>query len=97
MRLTLELLRITVFLGVLGILGWTLLINVYPTDELTQKYAWLGGLALFILLFILYRNKIQFSGWYTGEKRKKLSKNVSRTLILLSIILIITPFILSAF
>lgn len=63
-------------------------------NEAIESYSWLGGLAIFVLLFVLYRNKFQFSGWYKGKGRKKLPKYVSVTLIFISIILIISPFIM---
>lgn len=95
MRTTLELLRIVVIIGLLGGLGWVVIENIYTINEITQNYSWLGALAILILLFVLYRNKLQFSGWYKGKDRKKLSKKISVTLISLSVVLIITPFILS--
>jgi len=96
MRTTLELLRIVVIIGLLGTLGWIVIENIYKINKITQNYSWLGALAILILLFVLYRNKLQFSGWYKGKGRKKLSKKVSVTLISLSVVLIITPFILSS-
>ena len=95
MRTMLELLRIVVIIGLLGGLGWVVIENIYSINEITQNYSWLGALAILILLFVLYRNKLQFSGWYKGKGRKKLSKKISVTLISLSVVLIITPFILS--
>ncbi|HLR59807.1 MAG TPA: hypothetical protein VK094_04990 [Pseudogracilibacillus sp.] len=96
MRVTLELLRIIVILGLLGALGWVVIENIYTINETTKNYSWLGALAILILLFVLYRNKLQFSGWYKGKGRKKLSKKVSVMLISLSIILVIMPVILSS-
>lgn len=96
MRITLELLRIIVILGLLGALGWVVIKNIYIINETTKNYSWFGALAVLILLFVLYRNKLQFSGWYKGTGRKKLPKKVSVMLISLSVILVITPFILSS-
>jgi hypothetical protein len=89
----LELLRIIFFLGLLGALGWLIVGNIYRINEATESYSWLGAIAILILIFVLYRNKLQFSGWYKGEGRVKLSKSVTVTLILSSILLIILPFI----
>ncbi|WP_226037331.1 hypothetical protein [Aquibacillus saliphilus] len=94
MRTLLELLRIIIIFGLLGGLGWAIIGNIYTINETTESYSWFGALAILVLLFILYRNKLQFSGWYKGNGKKKLSKNVSLTLIFTSIILIISPFIL---
>lgn len=96
MRTLLELLRIIVVFGLLGALGWVVMRNIYTINETTETYSWLGALAIFILLFILYRNKLQFSGWYKGKGRKKLSAKVSITLNSISILLIISPFVLGS-
>ena len=66
--------------------------NVYLEIGIdTERYGWMGFIAIFIVLFVLYRNKLQFSGWYKGEGREKLPKIVSRTLIFSSISLILLP------
>ncbi|GIO21609.1 hypothetical protein [Oceanobacillus sp. J11TS1] len=96
MRTLLELIRIIVIFGLLGALGWVVIRNIYTINEATESYSWLGALAILVLLFVLYRNKLQFSGWYKGEGRNKLPKKVSITLIGVSVILIISPFVLSS-
>ncbi|MBT2655930.1 hypothetical protein J7E81_11910 [Bacillus sp. ISL-18] len=54
---------------------------------------WLVGFSILILLFVLYRNKLQFSGFYKGSGKVKLSKKVSMSLISCSVIMIIlAPF-----
>lgn len=93
MRTILELFRILIiFVFLLG-LGWMVMENVYPE----QRYAWLSVIGIFILLFVLYRNKWQFTGWYKGENRKKLPKCVTVTLISISALFVLFPFILSLF
>ena len=92
-----ELLRIIIILSFFGALGWVILGNTYSRFEVNETYSWLGALAILLLLFVLYRNKWQFSGWYTVKGRKKLSKTVSWTLILVSIVLIILPLVLESF
>ncbi|GGD13627.1 hypothetical protein [Pontibacillus salipaludis] len=96
MRTLLELLRILFIFVILGGLGWVLIENIYTINEATEGYSWFGALAVFVLLFVVYRNKLQFFGWDEGEGRKKLSRNVSVTLLFTSIMLIITPFILGS-
>ena len=81
---------------ILGGLGWAVIGNIYTINEATESYSWLGAIAILLLLFVLYRNKLQFSGWYKGEGRVKLPKSVSLTLILSSILLILLPFVLGA-
>lgn len=95
MRTILELLRIIAIFGCLGGLGWVVVGSIYTSNHITDAYSWLGALAILILFFILYRNKFQFFGWYQGKNMKKLPKNVSVTLIFISITLFILPFILS--
>lgn len=96
MRTLLELLRIIFLLGLLGALGWLIIGNIYRFNEATESYSWLGAIAILILIFVLYRNKLQFSGWYKGEGRVKLPKSITVTLISSSILLIILPFVLGS-
>jgi len=58
MRKTLELLRIVVIIGLFMTLGWIVIENIYTINETTQNYSWFGSLAILILLFVLYRNKL---------------------------------------
>lgn len=94
MKIVLELLRIIIIFVFFGALGWAIIGNTYIRFEVTETYSWLGAIGIFLILFLLYRNKWQFSGWYKGKGREKLPKTVSLTLILVSIVLIISPFIL---
>lgn len=96
MRTVFELLRIIIIFGLLGALGWAIIENTYTINETTESYSWLGALSILILLFVLYRNKLQFSGWYKGKSRKKLPKKISIILISISAILFISPFVLSS-
>ena len=63
----------------------------------TNTYGWMGLTAILILFLVLYRNKLQFSGWYKGKGREKLPKKVSKLLISSSILLLLLPPILSFF
>ena len=94
MRTLLELLRIIVIFGLLGALGGIVIGNIYTINAATESYSWLGAFAILILLFVLYRNKLQFSGWYKGKSRKRLPKKVLISLVSISGILIISPFFL---
>ena len=97
MRILAELLRILIIFVLLGALGWGILVDIYTVKGVGSSYRWIGALAVVLLLFVLYRNKLQFSGWYKGKGRKKLSKNVTTTLISTSVVLIILPFIVHSF
>jgi hypothetical protein len=78
----------------LGGLAWAMLENIYSINEVTESYSWLGSIAILLIFFILYRNKLQFSGWYKGKGREKLPKSFSFILILASILLIMSPFMI---
>lgn len=96
MRVLLELIRIIVIFVIIGGIFGSLLDNVYSaigTD--TKKYGWLGFIAILILFFVLYRNKLQFSGWYKGKGRETLPKKVYQILIFSGIVLLLLPPILS--
>lgn len=96
MRTLLELLRIIFLFLILGGLGWSIIGNIYKVNETTERYSWLGAVAILLLLFVFYRNKLQFSGWYKGEGTVKLPKSIAYTLIFSSILLMIIPFILGS-
>ncbi|WP_342598199.1 hypothetical protein MHB48_11375 [Psychrobacillus sp. FSL H8-0483] len=96
LRTLLELLRIIIIFAFFGALGSAIIVNIYTRLEVSETFSWLGQIAILLILFVLYRNKWQFSGWYNGKGREKLPKNVSLTLILVSIVLIISPFILGS-
>ena len=63
MRVLLEIMRILLIFAILGMLGWGILQYIYELFEVNEDYTWLGSLAVVLLLFVLYRNKLQFSGW----------------------------------
>lgn len=94
MRIILELLRIIIIFILLGGLVWAIIGDFYTINEVTERYSWLGSIAILLFIFVLYRNKLQFSGWYKGKGREILPKLFSFMLILVSILLIISPFIL---
>src|SRR5690625_5234363 len=96
MRTLFELLRIIIIFVLLGGVGWMLVENIYTINETTENYSWLGAIAILLLLFVLYRNKLQFSGWYNGKGKVKLPKSVSHALITSSILLILLPFVLGS-
>ncbi|SHS10965.1 Uncharacterised protein [Mycobacteroides abscessus subsp. abscessus] len=95
MRILLELVRIILLFGFLGSLFWTLfsLIHEYLEINLANK-EWMLFLSIFILFFVLYRNRWQFSGWYNGKGREKLPKKVTNVLVFCAcLLLILVPFL----
>ena len=96
-RVILELFRIMAIFLIFGAVLGGLVSLIYASIGINVDNiigGWLVGPAIIILLFVLYRNKLQFSGWYKGEGREKLPKIVSRILIFSSIsLLVLAPFL----
>ncbi|ADU32178.1 hypothetical protein Bcell_3944 [Evansella cellulosilytica DSM 2522] len=98
MRVLLELIRIIFIFAFLGVLLGIIPHSIYLLIGInTEKYAWSYMLGIFILIFVLYRNKLQFSGWYKGKGREKLPKALSKTLTISAIILLLSPPMLHLF
>ncbi len=97
MRVLLEIIRIVLIFGFIGGILSGFINYVYSKLGTIDTYGWIGIMAILLLLFVLYRNKYQYSGWYTGtgRGRKELPKNVSKVLIRISILLMLLPPILS--
>ncbi|MGW8424208.1 hypothetical protein ACWGJQ_01735 [Peribacillus simplex] len=94
MRVLLELIRIILIFGIAGTIISTIVNGIYINIGVNQ-YGWLGSIAILLLLFVWYRNKLQFSGWYSGKGKEKLPKMSSHILILSSLFLLCTPPVLS--
>lgn len=95
MRVLLELVRIGLFILIVGWLGSYLLFYVYGHDSVAMNYRAFGLVALFINIFVLYRNRLQFSGWTQREDPKPLSKRWTRILLFMSFLFFLMPFIIS--
>jgi hypothetical protein len=96
MRVILELFRIVIIYLLLGGImgGLAKLMYAKLGIEIDNTYgALLVGLAIFLFIFVLYRNKIQFIGFYKGPGKVKLSNPTSIFLICCSfLMLILVPF-----
>jgi uncharacterized membrane protein YfcA len=98
MRVILELLRIILIFAILGGFLGGLLEYAYSLFELnTAPFEWMGVIAILLLLFVYYRNKLQFSGWYKGKGRENLSSRTTWSFILVSAFLLVLVPILSYF
>ena len=97
LRLILELVRIMAIFLILGAVLGGLVKLVYASFGINVDNTdggWLVGIAILISLFVLYRNKLQFSGFYKGEEMVKLPGKVSISLIFCSMMmLVIAPFL----
>jgi hypothetical protein len=92
MRFLLELLRIIFLFLLIGSIAWSFVTYIYATFGINMNfYVWFVHLAIFLAFFVLYRNRLQFSGWYKGKGREKLPKAVSTALIFSSILLVTVP------
>ncbi|WP_059173133.1 hypothetical protein [Bacillus sp. FJAT-27445] len=90
MRVLLELIRIILIFGLLGGIFSSVLNYFYKSLGVTQ-YEWFGSLAILLLLFVAYRNKWQFKGWYKGKGREMLPRKTTHFLISFSVLLLIFP------
>lgn len=97
MKTLLELIRVFAILAILGMGGGLILAGFYSGSPDTEPYRWLGGVAVLMLIFVLYRNKLQFSGWHQGTGRDKLRRPITTLLVGTSVLLIISPFVLVVF
>lgn len=95
MRFLLELVRIILLFGFVGSLLGMLFTFIYELLGINiANKEWMLSLSIFILLFVLYRNRWQFSGWYKGKGREKLPKNVTNVLVFGAyLLLILVPFL----
>lgn len=95
MRTILELFRILALLALFGIVCSFVTFWIYARFDIPTKYTLLGSIGILILYFVLYRNKLQFSGWYKGKGIKKLPKVISNTLVIIAIVLLLSPLLLN--
>ncbi|WP_230593816.1 hypothetical protein [Lysinibacillus sphaericus] len=97
-KVLLELIRIVLIFLIFGCLLWGGVRLIYTTLRINVDGTyggWLGGIAIYFLLFVLYRNKLQFSGFYDGPKQQKLPRKITCILLTGSIFLLILPLLLS--
>jgi|HigsolmetaAR203D_1030402.scaffolds.fasta_scaffold28250_1 hypothetical protein len=88
----LELMRIIIIILLLGPLCVYGLATIYSKIGIyDDKYDWNLLLGALFLIFVLYRNKLQFSGWYTGKGRQKLSKWATLIFIIVSALFVLSP------
>ncbi|SDX07648.1 hypothetical protein SAMN05518855_1008179 [Paenibacillus sp. CF384] len=87
----LELLRIVLLIAVLGAVFGYLIRTIYNEIGIANDNEWTIMLGIFIFIFVLYRNKLQFSGWYTGKGREKLPKRATQCLTIIAALLILAP------
>ncbi|MDG5789248.1 hypothetical protein QA612_17450 [Evansella sp. AB-P1] len=95
MRPILEYIRVLLIIFIVSALLGTIVQRTYAFIGVnTETYGMIGFPAVLIIIFILYRNKLQFSGWYKGAERQKLPKKVTQVLMSCIAVLLVTPIII---
>lgn len=97
MRLSLELIRILAIFLIIGGLLSSFAFALYASfgfEVANTNGGMLVGVAILLILFVLYRNKLQFSGFYKGKGMTKLQRKVSLSLLTCSVLmLLMAPFL----
>ncbi|TMW72891.1 hypothetical protein [Alteribacter natronophilus] len=92
MRYLIEILRVGLIIFFLGVIGGALLRYLYSSIGVdTDGLAWVGNAGILILIYVLYQNRLQHTGWLKKEKVKKLSPSLTRALVSLAVIVIAVP------
>ncbi|MBO2535982.1 MULTISPECIES: hypothetical protein [Rummeliibacillus] len=91
------------FFRVLILLFLLMAIISYPIRKLydligigTDNYFYITEFAIFLLVYVIYNNKLQFTGFYT-EGAKKLPSKVTWSIVSISILLLSIPIIMNGF
>ncbi|MFC4735233.1 hypothetical protein ACFO4L_01430 [Bacillus daqingensis] len=94
MKGLLELVRVICIMLAAGAAAWWIVLEpLYSVNSQVQNWSWIGAMAVFVFIFVLYRNRWQFSGWYTGPGREKLSRPITTALVAIAGVMIIIPFL----
>lgn len=96
MRILLELLRIILIFLISGSFYSMGLSIVYKSIGVS-RFGWIGALAVLVVLFVIYRNRWQFKGWYKNEEKVMLSQKTTKLLLSFAALLLILPPLLHYF
>ncbi|SEK34296.1 hypothetical protein SAMN04488688_101514 [Paenibacillus sp. cl141a] len=93
----LEIIRMMIMMmivtAVLGSIEHQILKSWISWEESYFLFLFAGNVCWFL---VLYRNRLQFSGWYrSAETQRKLSRNATRTIVAFGALLIAAPVILT--
>ncbi len=96
-RVLLEFIRMVFLLIIFYLLLGKTIALIYQKlrtkDSIT--YGIMMVISILILFTVLYRNKLQFSGWYKGNVNEKLSKTLTKWLISIALLILSLPPVLS--
>ncbi|MDO7487701.1 hypothetical protein Q5O89_21590 [Peribacillus frigoritolerans] len=90
-RVLLELLRIVTIIFVIGMIMGFIINSNYAIFGITVENTtggWIVGMAIFPLLYVLYKNRLQFSGFYKNGKQVKLSNRTTTILVCFSVLML---------
>ncbi|WLR52064.1 hypothetical protein LC040_03885 [Bacillus tianshenii] len=94
----LELVRVIVLFGLLlTLFGWLneqLLIMMTGTSEIRTSLGLLQAIGFLLVIIVLYRNKLQFHGWFKSGDERPLSKKATKRLLMTAGLLIALPYAL---
>jgi len=97
MRVLLEFIRMVFLLIIFYLIPGNIVAYIYRQlgviDSIT--YGIMMVISILIIFTVLYRNSMQFSGWYKGDVKDKLSKTLTKWLISIALLLLLLPPILS--
>ncbi|WP_412098058.1 hypothetical protein [Halobacillus litoralis] len=88
----LELIRILLVLPLIGGLLWyTVFGPLYDVFQVPEGSRIIGAAGIWVFLFILYRNSLQFTGWYKGKEKRKLPRLAVISLTVVSLFMTVGP------
>lgn len=91
-RVLFELIRIIAIILIFGSIMGAIVKLIYSSFGINVENTsggWVVGFSILILIFVLYRNRLQFSGFYQGNGKVKLPKKVSIFLISCSVLMLL--------
>ncbi|AMM95617.1 hypothetical protein UP17_19365 [Peribacillus simplex] len=91
LRVILELFRIITIIFVIGMIMGFIINSIYAIFGITVENTaggWIVAMAIFPLLYVLYRNRLQFSGFYKNGKQVKLSNRTTTILLCFSVLML---------
>jgi hypothetical protein len=89
-----EMARVLFYLFVGMAILWYLEVEIYKWFKINLNgHFLLVGIANLLLLFIFYRNHLQFSGWFQSNLNKKLPRSVTIIASVLIFILMVIPIV----
>lgn len=90
----LEMVRMLVLLLLVSALLGSLENGLFKMIHNREAIPWLFTAGNLLLYFVLYRNKLQFQGWYRSAHNRKLKTVTTVMLTGISLLFILLPFVL---